>query len=154
VIIKFVKKLFLPSSGSSAVSASAIKPVKSGSSGLRELERPHKFEGEVAGSNPARSAISRRSFFSFMGTGVAMLAKPDLFLGPAKKIISGPNLVMPYGMSYLEEALFFQILTNQDSKLLPDIPHAPDGQALFSSTPWGVNWREDASLKKLAGLTQ
>jgi hypothetical protein len=65
-ILGSVKKLFLPSSS-----------------------------GQVVAASPAEAtSISRRKFFSFFGTGVALLAAPDLLLPSTNRFgVSGSNVL-------------------------------------------------------------
>lgn len=138
MILKFIKKLMLPVRGSSTVERILVKD-------------------RAEGSSPSPGAISRRKFFSFMSMGAVMLAKPDLFLGPLRPGQFGtpsgtPNLLSVHldWNSIEKEWQFWSIITGKEP-LLPAIPDAPDGQALYSTTPWKMDLKEDQELKRLAG---
>jgi len=90
------------------------------------------------------SIISRRKFFSFFGAGVVMAAAPKLIEAPARFGVTGPNIltggdikIQKWNWADLDERLFFQMLVNPDAKLLPAVPDAPDGVALFATTSDG-----------------
>lgn len=106
MILERLKKLILPVRGTSAAEEPLVKRTVEGSipspgaiSRAGESMRPltnaqdpgrkpalRSWPGTVASPSPSDSgglsggAFSRRRFFSFFGTGVAMLAKPDLFV--------------------------------------------------------------------------
>jgi len=85
--------------------------------------------------------LSRRTFFSFFGTGVVMLAKPELFVPkptrPKSITINFKKTVeVRFCWSELEkEWQFWTLIQGKEPGLLPVIPEAADGQALFSA-PW------------------
>ncbi len=85
-IIGAVRKLFLPSPGSSAVEADA-------DNGTAHVFQSPAVEAARAGSNPAPGTISRRTLFSFFGVGAVLLAKPDLFVIERPMVVS--NLLAP-----------------------------------------------------------
>ena len=83
----------------------------------------------------------RRGFLRLMAGCVTLAAAaPSILLEPA---IASANLISSTGTmragaawATLDERICFQLLTgNVDNDLLPSIPNAPDGQAIFSSTP-------------------
>lgn len=145
-MIRFIKKLFLPS-------------------GVAQPVERHVVNVRRDSSILSPGAISRRKFFSFFGVGAALLAKPDLFLpkGPFGTPWGTPNVLTSGGyykaaaammgrnFAEMEEALFFQMLCNPVLELLPNVPFAADGVALFSTTPHRIDWAEDKELKRLAG---
>ena len=81
MIFDAIKRLFLPSPGSSAEARAGT-----GTESPLPAEHRHKFEAGVAGSNPAPGAISRRSFFSFCTAATILAVKPGLWLPKAKPI--------------------------------------------------------------------
>jgi hypothetical protein len=90
---------------------------------------------EAPAASPAASQVSRRAFFSFFGTGVAMLAKPDLFL---PKLIRPKSITVPFLVDYsvrwevhTQEWLFYQLLQGKAGALLPSVPAAIDGAAIY-----------------------
>lgn len=101
----------------------------------------------------APEGISRRKFFSFFGTWIVMAAAPNLLLPktPLDKIkfYLTPEYVALMREAFetefkgnypiLRERIFFQMLVNPDSKLLPAVPEAADGAALFATTSDGPN---------------
>lgn len=87
----------------------------------------------------------RRGFLRLMA-GCATLAAvaPSILLEPAKasaNLISSTGAMRAgaplVGWATLDERVFFRMITDGvDVALLPSIPNAPDGTALYSSTPW------------------
>ena len=144
MIFDAIKRLFLPSPGSSAEDAAAMRRGETReTSGLRVSERPHKIEGEVAGSNPAPGAISRRSFFSFCTAATIIAAKPGLFLGAAERRLITPKLWQPIGKvtrTYIvNNVLYADILLHRPDPMFGDgsiftarsIEHSGPGEEIF-----------------------
>ena len=87
--------------------------------------------GQVVAASPAEAtSISRRKFFSFFGTGVAMLAAPDLFPTKPEFVAAiDPMALWLTVEARVGERLFFQMLMDPSAELLPNVPSAADGQA-------------------------
>lgn len=74
---------------------------------------------------PVKATISRRTFFSFFGTGVALLAKPDLLLpSPVRFGVTGSNVItniqapnLAAGLRYEFARVYARLYREQMDKL-------------------------------------
>lgn len=80
--------------------------------------------------------ITRRKFFSFFGTGVVLAAAPKLLLRECPssiKVAFSKTVPVRFEWTALDERVFFALLMNPDSALLPNVPYAADGAALYTT---------------------
>ena len=94
----------------------------------------------------AASIESRRGFFrAVVGAAVMLKTAPLMLLEPAK---ASANMLTAAGSAgarwaTLDERVFFRLLIGDVvHEMLPSIPTAADGQALYSTTPWRPDFRE------------
>jgi hypothetical protein len=89
---------------------------------------------------PKGACEGRRSFFR-VAAGLTVLAAtaPSILFDPASSsgnLLTQAGALRTAGMTWvpLQERIFFRLLTGEmDPELLPSIPEAPDGTAIFWS---------------------